>query len=176
MLVFPTLLILTFLGREFALGSTQSLASLITAAAVYFYGTRASPNLKLPKLYVGVLFAVSGAALLLLLPVDYGIICYIVLSGMAFSFLPAIVVPMAYDVIAESVSDQDQVYHYVVDREVWVNVGRLMLLPLVAYASYSSSSSSYLFVAAALVNSMQILLIPLVRGALQVAKRLEQEG
>jgi hypothetical protein len=157
MVLFPPLLVLNFIGSEFSLGSIQSIASLGVALSVYVYGRKATPSSRLRRFASGVLAAVAGAVALILLPNFLGITTYLILSGLGVAYMNGVVNPLFFDIVEENVNRPGQSYRFIVDREIFMNLGRLTLL-LCVYL-YSGTEESYLFLLPVVCAAM---LLPLV--------------
>jgi YQGE family putative transporter len=123
----PTLLVFQLIGEEGVLGVMQSVAALFTVVVIYYLSRKLKPSMR-------VLATAIAIGLLLLLSIFLSI-SFVSLAAVLFiTIVPAInkvrwqtwnpTVMSAID--AQDNGNQAKNYAYVVDREIWLNIGRLV--------------------------------------------------
>lgn len=127
-----TLLILFVLGNEGVLGSITALVSIVTAIAIYLYGRKGKQTSELRVIVASsVLMLISGFCLIVL-PLKIGIISYVLLYGIASSFLNMLITPILFSLSEDEMSNNTTSrYSFIFDNELFLNIGRLLSLFIV---------------------------------------------
>lgn len=129
----PVLVMLFLVGNEATLGTTQSIAELCSALLIYYTGSFLSKKYRLVLLgawVVGILIA-SGTLAFLFTPI--AVLIAFALLALTSDFRWVALTPIIYDVIDEEEHRTNQShYAYLLDREIFLDLGRLMGLALFA--------------------------------------------
>jgi YQGE family putative transporter len=120
--------LLTFflVGKEGVLGALNSAAVVCGAAAVYFLVGRSASRVRFRLIKLGVAVGLFGAALLAASFDRWGLLLYVMFQAFAGPFVWSVIEPLSLDMIEHDTTNVPQDgYRYIVDREVFLNVGRL---------------------------------------------------
>jgi YQGE family putative transporter len=121
----PTLLILRLIGQEGAAGTAQSIATLVASAVMYALSRQMRPHNRHLVLKSGVMLMVLGAVALSLLYSPTSALVYLILETLAIQLLWGAANPMIFDAIDTDHGSNGEPYRYIVDRELFLNLGRL---------------------------------------------------
>jgi YQGE family putative transporter len=125
-LFLPTLIVLRLLGQEGALGTLQSLATLGTTALLYGIARWMRGERRTLVLASGLGVMLLGGLALSLWYSPFGGVIYLLLQTLGIQLIWAAANPIMLDAInADQRGDGDS-YRYVVDRELFLNVGRMV--------------------------------------------------
>lgn len=127
--VLPTVLILTALGNEGILGSINSAMAILTSIISYIFGRKYRQTQFLP-IFTAMLagFVLAGIPLLFVLtPIT--IVWYLVIAGLADNIIWIANEPKIMDLQDEEVKKTHHThYQMIVDREWFINLGRVIVL------------------------------------------------
>jgi MFS transporter, YQGE family, putative transporter len=138
-IVFPTLLILMFIGKEGRLGTIQALSGVFLAAALYQIARKVGKNDRYFVLLGGIFLSILGGLIFSTWYSPLGIMSYFVLSAFATPIRWTIIGPVSQDVIdGEARKYSKNRYAFIFDQELFINLGRLssLLLFIVFYAYF----------------------------------------
>jgi MFS transporter, YQGE family, putative transporter len=121
------ILVFTFFGQERALGTLQATSALVSTVILYYVGRSSQPHHRIPLLRITIGLLIFIAASFALFNSHLLAFMYVLLLG-TFSHLIWIGVhPIVSKVIdLEDGGRPDLNYSYVVDRETFLNVGRII--------------------------------------------------
>lgn len=159
-LFLPTLIVLRLLGQEGTLGALQSLATLVTTALLYGIARWMRGERRTLVLASGIGVMLFGGCALSLSYSPFGGLIYLLLQTLGIQLVWAAANPIMLDAInADQRGDGDS-YCYVVDRELFLNSGRMLGVFLVLGSSLFFDDNITLRVAPvilALVTSAMLL-------------------
>lgn len=160
----PTLLILRLVGQEGAAGTTQSVATLVSSGVMYGIARLMKPDSRHLVLKSAVVLMVVGGLTLALMYSPTGALVYLILETLAIQLLWGAANPMILDAIdADDGSDGDP-YRYIVDRELFLNFGRVTGVCVVIGLSLSCEIDITLRVAPLILAIATSSLLFLSRG------------
>lgn len=141
------MLILFYLGKEGALGTISTITTLFIVAITYLYGRLAEHNHRKPIFFVSLALYLVFAALLILLNHPLNILVFVLLSGIATVFQWLTIEPALLDIMDKEINqEQDNQYTLVFDREVFLNIGRIIsVLILFFIIKLTSQQTGLLF-------------------------------
>ncbi|MEN9846627.1 MAG: hypothetical protein RIS36_1774 [Pseudomonadota bacterium] len=122
----PTLIILRLVGQEAAVGLTQSLSMLFTGVALYVVAARMKVANRGSVLGWGISAMVMGALTLSVSYSHVGALVYLILETLGVQLLWIAANPIIFDVINADQEDSSGQYPYIVDRELFLNLGRIV--------------------------------------------------
>jgi YQGE family putative transporter len=160
----PTLIVLRLVGQEGAVGVTQSLAMVFTSVALYVIAARMGAANRRRVLQIGVCAMVVGALALSLMYSRLGALIYLFSQTLAVQLLWVAANPIILDAIN---ADQDNAvahYRYIVDRELCLNVGRLIGVCVVVSLSVFSDADVTLRVSPLILAVVTSSLLVVSRG------------
>ncbi len=134
--ILPTVLVLQTLGNEAILGSISSIMAILTAVITYIFGRKYSQTQFYPVFLTLLLcFAVSGIPLLFGIN-SFAILWYIVIANLTDNLIWTTNEPKIMDMMDQEVHRSHRAhYDVIVDREWFVNIGRVgMYLVILAFA------------------------------------------
>jgi len=149
----PTMLILSLVGKEGALGLIQSLAAFFSAILLYILGRVSKPEHRLMIYFIGCILFVIGAAFNALLYSSLGVILFILCLVFARPLLDIAYFPIqlkVIDIVAEKEGRNE--FSYILNHEFGLYVGRLfgcgLFILLARYVSeYVALRYALLFIA-----------------------------
>lgn len=122
----PTMLILTLVGKEGALGTIQSIAAFFSAILLYLLGRISKPKDRLTIYFVGCLLFVLGAAFNAILYSSIGVILFILCLLFARPLLDIAYFPIqlkVIDIVAKKEGRNE--FSYILNHEFGLYIGRL---------------------------------------------------
>ena len=122
----PTLIVLRLVGQEQAVGVTQSVAMVLTSVALYFIAGRMGVKNRRRVLQIGVYSMLLGAISLSCMFSQVGALVYLFLQTLAVQLLWVAANPIILDAINADQDNTTKHYSYIVDRELCLNVGRVL--------------------------------------------------
>lgn len=123
----PTIILLSFLGKENALGTVQSGAALFSAIAIYFVGRFLTSRHRVRILFVNFLLYLSAGLSFSLLFSGLGVLFYFAFLAIQGPFGWSGFMSLSQDTIDTEEKDSPyNHYGYVLDEEIFLNIGRLM--------------------------------------------------
>jgi YQGE family putative transporter len=149
----PTMLILSLVGKEGALGLIQSIAAFFSAILLYILGRVSKPEHRLTIYFVGCILFVIGAAFNVLLYSSLGVILFILCLVFARPLLDIAYFPIQLKVIdIVAAKEGRNEFSYILNHEFGLYVGRLfgcgLFILLARYVSeYVALRYALLFIA-----------------------------
>jgi YQGE family putative transporter len=159
----PTLIILRLVGQEGAVGVTQSLSMVFTSCALYLIAARMKVASRGAVLRLGVGGMVLGGVILSCLYSEAGALAYLFLETLGVQILWVAANPIMLDAINGDQGESADHYRYIVDRELFLNLGRIVGVCVVVILSCASGADTTLRIAPlllALVTSALPFIIP----------------
>lgn len=120
----PTLMVLTFIGQENALGTIQSLTALIAVIITYNIGKKIATHKRLPLMVISILFLIAGSLGFSILYSALGVIFFLTLLSVANPLYWVSASSLNYDLI-ERENREGHHYSYIFDQELFVSAGRV---------------------------------------------------
>lgn len=120
----PTLMVLTLLGEENALGTIQALSSILTAFVVYKLAKSLQVKHRLALLQTSFLLGLIGALSFSVFYSGIGVVIFYACQAIATPFLWIATSSLNYDLIDEDKNDKTH-YAYISDQEMYLNGGRI---------------------------------------------------
>ncbi len=136
-LFLPTLVVLRLIGQEGTLGTLQSLATLGTTALLYGIARWMHGERRTLVLGGGLGVMLVGGLSLSLWYSPWGGVIYLILQTLGIQLIWAAANPIMLDAINADQQKDGDAYRYVVDRELFLNVGRMVGVVLVLLSSVS---------------------------------------
>ncbi len=149
----PTMLILSLVGKEGALGLIQSIAAFFSAILLYILGRVSKPEHRLTIYFIGCILFVIGAAFNALLYSSLGVILFILCLVFARPLLDIAYFPIQLKVIdIVAAKEGRNEFSYILNHEFGLYVGRLfgcgLFILLARYVSeYVALRYALLFIA-----------------------------
>jgi YQGE family putative transporter len=137
-LFLPTLVVMRLIGEEGALGTLQSLATVITSALMYGLARWMRGERRHRVLASGVGIMVVAGLVLSVWYSSIGGIGYIILQALSIQLIWAAANPIILDAINFDQQRDGDSYRYVVDRELFLNIGRMTGVFIVLVLNYFS--------------------------------------
>jgi YQGE family putative transporter len=153
----PTVLILFYLGDEGVLGTISTVVTLFIAFLTYLYGRLSKHHHRKPVYFISLSLNIIFSFCLLILGQPFNIYIYVLFAGVATIFQWLTIDPILLDLMDRETNDEmDNQYMFVFDKELFLNIGRLLsviiLLLLVKFLSQKTG----------------LMTVPLVVGLLQL--------
>jgi len=123
----PALIALTFLGKENALGTMQSVAALVVAVALYIFGRVANSKHRLDVIRFAVVLIIVTASFFSLFFSAAMAIIYLIGISTTDNFMW-----LGFDLISMKVTEDENGgnllnnYAHIADRELFLNIGRII--------------------------------------------------
>ncbi len=129
------LVVFLLLGSEQELGITQSVAALVTAASLYVVARKLKPSGRLLFLLVGLMVNLAFSLYFSVVFTALSAVIFIVAYELSIKFMWSVGhTPLLYYIIdAQDDGDSTDNYVYFVDREVFLNAGRVLGLGIFFY-------------------------------------------
>ena len=122
----PTMLIMTLVGKEGALGSIQSIAAFISAILMYLIGRISKPQHRLQIFGLGLAVFVIGAMFNAILYSAIGVILFVLFLIFARPLLDIAYFPIQLQVIDSLAKKESRnEFAYIFNHEIGLLVGRL---------------------------------------------------
>ncbi len=160
----PTLIVLRLVGQEGAVGVTQSLAMIFTSVILYVIAARMGVANRRRVLTVGVFAMVLGALMLSCLYSKLGALSYLFLQTLAVQLLWVAANPIILDAINADQDNATNHYRYIVDRELCLNMGRVLGICVVLALTVWSDADYTLRVAPLILALVTSFLLVFSRG------------
>jgi len=133
----PTILILEIVGNEGVLGTLTSLLAFVGMALTYSYGRKASITHHVPVLILSQFVGMIAGFFVMIAFNQFGVMLYLLLSTISFSFLWIASEPIMMDIVDVEVADNEPIrYAYILDREVFLNIGRVLSVSIVLVIAF----------------------------------------
>lgn len=126
-MVFPSFLVLTMIGKEGSLGFMDSAAALIGAIAIYLLGKKIRAGKRQRILHLSLVIEIVGMVCFYLLWGGLGAGIYVLMTNLRAKVFWVGLNPLIMKFIDNEANENDK-YAYNVDREVYLNSGRLISL------------------------------------------------
>ena len=129
--VLPLVIILLFLGQESAVGTVKGLAALLSGSVIFFIRNYVKHHHHARLFGIWIAFNLTGAVLFAVLQSPFGALCFFVLGGVVSSFRWSSFTSVMYEVVDQEMrSSKIHRFVYLLDRECFLNLGRVMGLCL----------------------------------------------
>lgn len=156
----PVLIVFTMIGVEDVLGMLKSITALITGGFVYFMGRKTQVKHRLPMLAVGVMLSIMIS---LFFAIVFNSLAALILVSLlpVFNLLTWV---SLHPVALKTLDDQENGtktnnYAYVVDREIFLNIGRLTGVGLFLLTMQQFSSGQVLRIMPLVISVFQLGLL-----------------
>jgi len=127
----PTLMILTFLGKEDKLGIIQSLASFLSIVVLYAVAKKAKTHHRLLILTGSIITFLCGTIFFSLTYSAIGVLGFFAFESFYDPFFWVAIESLNYDLInLEESKHPDCHYSYIFDQELYLNIGRVSAIIL----------------------------------------------
>ncbi len=142
---------LSFLGDEGALGLIKSVLAIVAGTVIYVLGRKMQPKDRFKLLLTSALFLVVGVLLVLVNFSQFSLMFYIVAITLAANIFWFVYIP----IMSKAVEMQDEGliednYVYVLDHEVFINLGRVVSMLFILFVfHYLDDKSGIIVVIAA---------------------------
>lgn len=124
--VVPTAIVLAFVGQEDSIGALQSLSAVLAAIAIYIAGSRENARTRSRLLVFWVVSSLVAAAAFGIWFSFVGVIVYFVISSLSGDFRWVSLMAVTFDLIEdESALAKSHDYPFILDREIFLNLGRV---------------------------------------------------
>ena len=138
----PVLLILMYLGGESTIGFMSSICSILASILLYVTGKNEGFNTREQICGIGALSYIIGSLSLLFFPFELSIYVYVLLSGGTLPLIFTAVNPIMMNLIAKDAAAKNiSNFSFVVDREIFLNAGRIVVILLLYILSKMISIS-----------------------------------
>lgn len=156
----PTIIILTLLGKENALGTVTSGASLLSLGAIYLTGRFLKPKHRIKIIFMSFLLYLAGSLSFGLLYSAVGVLVYFAFTAFQGPFDWTGSMSLAQDTIdTEEEKSQYNHYVYVLDQEIFLNVGRITGLGILFFLIHTFSNTFTLRYMPFILASSQVFLV-----------------
>ncbi len=160
--VLPLVIILLFLGQEEAVGTVKSMTAVLSAVAIYTIGKRVRHNHHALLFSLWVLFSLVGGTIFAILYSPGAALVLFILGGLVGSLRWSSFVTVMYEVVdKETGRDGSHRFLYLLDREFFLNAGRVLGLALLVLVFRSSPDAlvRYGAIAIAVIEIPTLLLL-----------------
>lgn len=120
----PTLMVLSLVGKEDALGTVQAAASILTAFVVYKLAKSLKVKHRLTLLQISFAVGLIGAVAFSISYSGLGVLIFYASQAIAAPFLWIATSSLNYDLIDEDKNEKTH-YAYISDQEIFLNGGRI---------------------------------------------------
>ncbi len=163
-LVFPALMILYLLGNEGILGTVSSLGALLSAISIYQIGKVSLSHHRIKIFTFGVIILVASTLFYFLSSHWLGIVVYVVGISIAANFTWSSFSPIFMNLIDQYTPSQKQNrFKYIVDNELFLNIGRILAVGIFFLILYYSSKETSLRYTPVIITCFQILVAYLLK-------------
>lgn len=137
----PTLMILSFIGKEDALGVVQSLSATIAAIVMYTLARKVSTQERIKLNAASIVLSIIGSLSLFIVSAHEGVLAFIVAQAFAGPLFITTFNSITYDMVDKENQNRDNRYAYVFDSELFLNIGRVTgVLLFFLYCSFFSTT------------------------------------
>ena len=141
----PTVLILMNLGKEEILGTLTAFASLICAIGMYLFGRYAGVHHRKQVLIASIIFGLITTGILAFCKTKFGILFFITFNSLTVEFAGLAGEPLILDIVdTEHTLGANDNYAFVIDRELFLNIGRISIY-LICILLFNTFGMSYSF-------------------------------
>jgi len=154
----PVLLVLIFLGKEASLGTVESFAALLAVIVTYAVGRIASPKHRAPILLICTILFASATVFFSLTYVALAALAFILIRKVTFPLVGIGIQSLWYEAIdeANNSTSSDLKYRYIVDLELFINIGRVGAILIFILISSQTSNETTLRIIPGIIMVGQI--------------------
>jgi len=155
----PSLLILTMIGNEGVLGTLTALASIFSAILIYIYGRKSGTENHRKYFIISIIFGLISSVILAYFFNWLAIIIYVLANGLIISFAWLTAAPLIMNNIdVEIVSSEEKRFSYILDGEIFINIGRSSAAIICLILAMFISDKSALRYGSLILSCIQVLL------------------
>jgi len=169
----PAMLVMLLLGKEFALGTANSIGAIVAAILMYFIGRYSSPRHRVHILSAGlILFAIAAAFNAILFNAT-GVVLFLMFMLLARPLLDLAYFPIQYRVInvVGHVENRSE-YAYILNHEAGLWIGRFLGAGTFLVLAFGISNEVALRYAVLIAAVVQLASIWIARNVLEEAEVL----
>lgn len=162
--VIPGLLILTVLGNEGVLGTLTAISSIISTILMYIYGRKSHTGDHRNYFVASTILALLVSLLMAFSFNKFTVIIYTLLNSLVINFLWLTVAPLVLKNVDLEVGEiEDRRFSYVLDSELFLNIGRLLsLFVCLIIANYIGVAASLRF-SPIVLSAFQVILFGILQ-------------
>ncbi len=132
--ILPLVIILLFLGQEEAVGTVKALASALSAVVIFLLSRRVRHNHHTALFSIWLLFNFVGAAIFFWWYSPLSALVFFVLNGLVASLRWSSLITVMYELVDREIEhDGSHRFVYLIDRELFLNAGRVAGIALLAW-------------------------------------------
>lgn len=161
LMIFPSFLILTLVGKEATLGIMDTLTAIAGALIIYFAGRKITAQKRQRILYMGLFAEILGMFVFYFFWGPLGAGIYVLVTSIRAKLIWLGTNPLVMKYIDRDAVD-NEIYQYNFDREVFLNAGRILAILCMFLLNGSN----------VVVSITPVLLIVAVTGIIYVENRL----
>lgn len=128
--VIPTIMILLLVGNEGALGLISSLSACIALVSTYVVGRLAKKHHRANLLSIWIIVGLVGSLIFSIAYSSWSVLLYMGLVSVVGSTRWITLASIMYDAVDQESGHASEHYAFIYDREIWLNVGRVLALML----------------------------------------------
>ncbi len=156
----PTLLVLSLLGDEGVLGTITAIVALLIVVATYLYGRKVDQKNQYKILVASSVLLFIGSFVLALFPGQAALVFIVVTSGIGSVFFLLAFNPISFLLTdAETAGDASVRYSFIIDNEIFLNVGRLIALAAGIFMFFYFSENAVLIYGPIVAACFQLLFL-----------------
>ncbi len=164
----PALVVVSLIGNESTLGTLQSLVAIIGAVVIYFIGRRTATHHRIAVLSASVALLVVCSVFFTFFPTTLTAILFITGLTLSSQVSWTALSPLQMNVIdREESGDPTNNYAYVVDRETFLNSGRVISMGIFFGLIYLSSQTFALRIIPLVIIASRVILVFLAKKAVR---------
>jgi MFS transporter, YQGE family, putative transporter len=161
----PTILILTKLGNEGILGSLNSVLAVFSAITLYLYGRKAQVHHQKPALILCITAGLIISAIFAFLHNTFSLLLFLSANGIILTFEWLTAYPIILNIIDREVETvNDDHFAYVVDEEIFLNIGRGISIAVLLTLHLTQSWEVAIYMSPFILYGMQILMLTVFSG------------
>lgn len=139
--VLPLVIILLFLGQEEAVGTVKALASALSAGVIYVLSRRVKHNHHTALFGTWLLCNFVGAAIFFWWYSPLSALIFFILNGLVASLRWSSLITVMYELVDKEIDHNgSHRFVYLIDREFFLNAGRVLGIALLAWFYVMDSS------------------------------------
>lgn len=163
--VIPGLLILTVLGNEGILGTLTALSSVFSAIIIYYYGRKSNSKDHRGYFILSTVLTLIISFLIAIFYSKFTVIIYSLFNGMIISFLWLTAIPsILKNVDLEVGQIEGKRFSYILDSEIFLDIGRLISLAICFYIAISYGTENSLRFSPLILSIFQVVLFGVLEG------------
>lgn len=124
--VVPTVMILLLVGNEGALGFISSLSACIALVSTYTMGRLAKNHHRPHLLTIWIILELLGSLVFSLLYSSWSVLLYTAVVSLVASTRWVTLSSIMFDAVEQESGHASEHYAFIYDREIWLNVGRVL--------------------------------------------------